>query len=244
MLNHMMRKLKPTGVCAALLMLLMCAARIYGLPLAPGITLLPAPAELDPMGGTLIASLGPIAFTSPPLSGPFTGTLTTSVIAGDATNPFGGLTFTFLLTNDATSLAPISGMINSSFIGFAIDASYQVPTTGVPPFSIDRNALGDEVHWDLVVAPGGPGALVPGTSSALLVLQTNATQFTFSNFASVIGSTVAVPSIGPAVPEPAATTGLILLAACVGVANARGVRTQGKHARAQNGSTGNAISGS
>jgi hypothetical protein len=57
----------------------------------------------------------------------------------------------------------------------------------------------------------------PGSSSAILILRTNATQFVQVNNSVINGSVAVVPSLGPVIPEPsslaaAALAGFSLLA--------------------------------
>src|SRR5205809_126187 len=82
------------------------ASRASAAPLVPGGALL-TPPEPDPVGGVVVAGGVPVPFASPPGPGSFSGTLTTTVIAGDVSNPLGGLTFTYKLTNKAISLSSI-----------------------------------------------------------------------------------------------------------------------------------------
>ena len=51
--------------------------------------------ETDPTGGTVLSSL-----SAPFVAGTYSGTLISQVISGDPSNPLGGLTFTYLLTNN------------------------------------------------------------------------------------------------------------------------------------------------
>src|ERR1700744_1783988 len=89
-------KLKPTSLpmatcCFGALAILLQANAIHaqGIPLAPG-GFVAGPGEVSPVGGTTLASINiPFSSTS------FTGVLTSTVIAGDVSNPLGGLTFTY-----------------------------------------------------------------------------------------------------------------------------------------------------
>ena len=158
-------------------------------------TLMPAPGEANPMGGNLIATL-----TVPVVTASFSGTLTTNVIANDTTNSLNGLTFTYLLSNAATSSHPIGRITINGFEGFSTDASYLAPTTGRAPTLINR-PVADVIGFSYL-AGVGPGVLSPGLTSALLVIQTNAPAFQ-GDFASVINGFVGtVPTYAP-VPEPA-----------------------------------------
>jgi hypothetical protein len=194
--------LRKIGNCTAILAALIVCARAAALPLAPGGILL-TPPEPDPVGGVLIAGGVPVPFVSAPSAVPFTGTLTASVITGDVTNPFGGLTFTFRLHNDATSLSSFGRFTTLDFSGFLTDVSYQAPGLGRPSTSTDRSvAPGVSVGWDFSAL--GLGRLLPGEDSALLVIQTDAHGFTGGS-ANIIDGSIATSfaSFAPAVPEPA-----------------------------------------
>jgi hypothetical protein len=132
---------------------------------------------------------------------PVAGTLTTTVISGDTTNALGGLTFVYVLTNDAASPDAIHRITINGFSGFLTDGSYQA-APGQKPTSVDRSVNGNVVGFDFIGAPLGFGAILPGTASMPLVVQTNATAFQQS-FASVINGTVTtVGTYAPVIPEP------------------------------------------
>jgi len=196
-------------------------------PLLVGGALFPAPGEPDPIGGIVIGNTGVVPFVAPT----FSGTLTTKVISGDVTNPFGGLTFTFLLTNDAGGHNAIERLTLNNFAPFLIDASYQTPSLGMLPSAIDRTTA-DTVGFSFlpVFIPGALGTLNPGSTSALLVLQTSSTTFD-STFASVIdGSTATVTSFAPGslIPEPSSLA--LLVIGAVGV-HSRNVRLRRRRAQ-------------
>lgn len=173
----------------------------YAAPLVPTATIA-APGELDPTGGVVQAGTGvAVPFASPPGPGAYSGTLTTTVIAGDPSNALGGLTFTYRITNDATSLSDIKRMTNLNFTGFLTDVSFQTTSAGVIPTTVDRDASGSTVGWDF--AQLGAGVINPGGASRLVVIQTNAPAFVPINANIIDGSIATAPSFGPAVPEPA-----------------------------------------
>ena len=165
-----------------------------------------ANAEPDPLGGGVIQTTGPLPF----VSATFSGTLTSSVIAGDATNPFGGLTFTYLLQNNVGNPEAIGRLTVNNFAGFLTDMSYQVPLVGLAPTLNDRSTgAGDVVGFSFVGFPIGVGMLSPGQSSTLLVVQTNAPDWRQTTAAVIDGSVATVPSLAP-VPEPATLSLLVL----------------------------------
>ncbi len=158
--------------------------------------------EPDPVGGIVIDSM-----ISPFATPTFTGTLLSTVIAGDTSNPFGGLTFTFLVSNDLSSAHPLGRVTMNGYDGWLTDASWTAPTVGVTPALINR-PTSDFLGFTFI--DGFGGLITPGKSSALLVIQTDAPSFT-EDLASVIDGFVAtVPTFAP-VPEPA-TLGLLAIA--------------------------------
>lgn len=180
------------------------------LPLPAGSVLIPAAAELEPVGGVILTS----ASTAFVVAGAFSGTLYTDVIAGDASNPLGGLTFIYRVENDgASGPNSIGRMSLASMLGFTIDAAYN-PTAGVAPASIDRNPSGDVIGFNFVPTPIDPlaGFLGPGASSARLVIQTDAPYYRPAVASLIDGGVITVPTVGPAVPEPSS---IVLGAGCV-----------------------------
>jgi hypothetical protein len=190
------------------------ASRATAVLLPAGTTIFAAP-EAPVVGGTLVAGGVPVSVTS----ATFDGTLTSSVISGDGNNgALGGLTFVYTLTNDARSPGQMDRLTVNGFSGFITDSGYVLP--GVAPGLNDRSVSGDVVGFTFIGPPIGTGVLLPGQSSAQLIVRTDAQNFT-PTFASVIdGSVASVLSFAPLpqnVPEPStlaiAATGLFGLAA-------------------------------
>lgn len=179
--------------------ILAAASVSYAAPLPVGATLFPAPAEPGPIPGTVVDSV-----SSPFVTPTFSGTIVTTVISGDLSNPFGGLTFIYRVFNDIGSLHPVSRATMNGYTGWLTDASYQTPAVGVAPALINRPTA-DFVGFTYFDAPLGSGLIGPGSSSAVMVIRTDAPAYR-ANFVSVIDGFVAtVPSLSP-IPEPATLT--------------------------------------
>lgn len=171
--------------------------------LAPGpASLYPAPGEPDLPIGALVASTGPLAFSS----GPVAGTLISEVWTADPSNPFGpgALTFTYRVSNTSVAAA-IHRLTVSDFTPFLTDASFStIAAPGLAPTWIDRTTP-DVIGFEFAGIPVGPGSLLPGMTSALLVIQTSATIYAPSIANVIDGSVASVASFAPipaVIPEP------------------------------------------
>ncbi len=159
-----------------------------------------------PVGGTPVAGGAPLAFSS----ATFSGTLTTTVISGDTSNPYGGLTFTYLLTNDLASTHAIERLTINGYSGFLVEANYQTPASDQIPTLFDRSTgagdtIGESFYNPIIALPGfGNGVLSPGATSALFVLQTNAQDYQLSTANVIDGSVASVATFAPVpvIPEP------------------------------------------
>ncbi len=193
-------------------------ASSHATPLAYSSGSVALPLEAEPVGASLVTSLNS-SFTGINvfLATNFTGTLLSQVWSGDTSNPYGGLTFTYVLSNDATSSVndPLNFMKLSRFDGFQTDVSFF--GLGNVPTSVERSTalnLGRQISFEFAT----PTRLQPGTSSAILIIQTDALAWQLGN-ASIIDDAIAnaftlVPDV--AVPEP--TTLSLALVGIVGIA--------------------------
>ena len=205
--------LRKTGALAFAGALACFISNASASPLFPGGTVFPVPGEPDLPGGALLASTGPVPFASATLA----GTLTSEVWAADPSNPFGlgAYTFTYRISN--TGLDAIHRMTVSDFAPFLTDVSFSiVAPPGLPPTYADRSTP-DVIGFSFAGAPLGPGVILPGMTSALLIVQTSATVFTPTTANVINGSTVAVSSFAPAivVPEPTALSMVALSGAAL-----------------------------
>jgi hypothetical protein len=195
-----------------------CAAFIlHPCPQAVASTLAPGGSislvgEPDPVTATTVFTTN-VSWSYP--SFPFAGTLTSSVLQNDASNPLGGLTFTYRLTLDSANLTQASQLTIGGFAGFLVDASYQSPVDGIAPTGAKRSGvfdLGQTIRFDFDTS----GGLLPNENTALLVIQTDAANWSFTgasiqDHVAVSGVLTVAPSdaLNP-VPEPTtATLGLL-----------------------------------
>jgi hypothetical protein len=193
---------------ASRLVLIALIGAAVGFPAATHAALLPVGGQLSPTttpalaeepapsGNELDSMMSPYAGIG------FSGTLTSRVFNNDPTNPFGptGLTFTYEITNVASSVHVLHRLTSSNYTGFNTDVSFS-PGTGVRPHQADRTTA-DVVGFNFTeTAFGGFGLITPGSQSRMLVVQTNATQHMDSFVSLINGGISTVPSFSP-VPEP------------------------------------------
>lgn len=230
--NLLRMKITAIGRIAALVLVGTATVQTFAAPLTPGGPTVgsyfgPAfPVEPGPsLGATLLASsTNYFAATS----GVFTGNLISSVWAGDTFNPFGGLTFTYLLSNDGTSTDSIGELNLSSFAGFATDVSVMLGSVGLAPLVANRTGtpIPDVKVEFLFKTPigGSPNFndnLDPGLSSALLVIQTDAPFYVIGNAAIINGGTADTDTYVPSLIIPEPTTMSLALLGLVGLGFAR-----------------------
>lgn len=174
------------------------ALAIYTLAPGTGIT---AQSSTYPAGSSSDAISS--SFTTPTLS----GTVYSSVYADDTSNPYGGLTFAYQLMVTASSTDSSSEMTVGSFASFFTDVSYNPLAGGlIAPSNFSRSASGDVVRFVFFNSPVGPGQ-----TSALLVVQTDATSYQQSVAAVINNLSANVTSLAPVatVPEPGVATLLL-----------------------------------
>jgi hypothetical protein len=155
-----------------------------------------AAVEVDPLGGVVVA--GPLP--SPMIGASFAGTLTSTVIQGDVTNPYGGLTFIYQVANSPNSTDAIGRLTVNGFTGWNTDMSFQ-PGNDVSPTTMDRSITGNVVAFSFIAPPLGFSVLPPGSVSQVLVVQTNAPDWILSTGNLINGSIASGPAYAP-VPEP------------------------------------------
>src|SRR5262249_3341853 len=152
-----------------------------------------------PTGGTLLDSISS-SFSGSSSSGVLIGTLTSAVYSGDASNPYGGLTFTYLLTMNGASTDNSSGFTLDGFSGRQTDVSYNLTGTEIAPSPFTRSSAGSGTTIRSPWFIGG--GLQPGQTGALIVVQPDAHVYGGSLGSVSAGQPVAQIGILTAVPEP------------------------------------------
>ena len=188
------------------------ATLIGTFPTNPGDTVIPLLVLPGSAPGTLLASI----------SVPFVDTLGTdsgTLVSAVYRETGGTLDFYYQVSNSLTApncggagqpaCDPISRMTDTSFTGFATSLGFRTdggtfgPFVGgtVAPILGDRSAAGNVVGFDF--SPPVAAKIQPGESSDVLVISTDATNFTTGNASVINGGTMTVASFEPAaVPEP------------------------------------------
>lgn len=188
---------KSIEFLAATLFLLAC----YVAPRATGVTIytLAPGADITATGSSYPTGATQITSESTPFSfATINGTLISTVYRGDTSNPYGGLTFTYLLELNSTSSDSLSEFTLGGYSGFLTDVSYNQTGNEVAPSNFLRSGTGNVIHaqWE------SSAELPSGDTGALVVVQTSALGFG-NNTGTVTdssGGTVAI--LSAAVPEP------------------------------------------
>jgi hypothetical protein len=192
--------------CLALVALFATSSQIQAAPLAPGGFAIPTPCVLGATcsspGATLEAQTTQ-DFTGVNSGGGvvFTGTLYSAVYR----NPGGTLDFYYRVFNSASSKDSIDRVSNSDFDNFNIDVAQDAVSGGpaapfsaaggVPASFATRSGSGDVVAFNFLTG------IPKGTTSAWLVIRTDATLFSTGNTALQNGGNTNVSTFAP-VPEP------------------------------------------
>jgi hypothetical protein len=193
-------------------------------PTAPGSTVFPGAVPPGTPPGTLLADLvEPWSFVT--TAGTTKGSFETAVYKEAG----GTLDFYYQIMNNAASKTAIARETNTDFsqssgvfTGFRTDGSTLTGTTfvdgTVPPVTADLNGSGNVVGF--FFSPPDSSKILPGSTSNVLVISTNATHFTSGNASLIDGGTVTLNAFQPVstVPEPKALIALVMgLVAMIGV---------------------------
>ena len=171
---------------------------------SPGFTVFPGLVPIGTPTGTLLASLvEPFSFST--TAGTTSGTLTTAVYRESG----GTLDFYYQVANSANSATAIGRETNTSFAGVTTWTGFRVDGSGVfvpgtvAPVTADEEVSGSTVGFSFI--PPNTAKIMPGLTSNVLVISTNATLFTVGNTAVIDGGSQTLAAFEPTqgTPEPA-----------------------------------------
>lgn len=173
----------------------------FAAPLLPGgsVNFLTPGYAVAPPGGLPIATLNtPFVYSG--IGSPFSGILTSEVY-----NEGGFLTFVYRVSNTSTTTESFGAYTVNGFGGWAIDAGVMPIGPGLFPFDIERSLSGGEVT-SLFGNTGSPlhGRVLPGMTSDVTILRTNATQYGHNIGAVIDGSVAGNIDILAPIPTPGA----------------------------------------
>lgn len=173
----------------------------------PGTAVAPGLVPSGTSAGTLLANLSsPFSFSS--VSGTTSGTVISAVYKESG----GTLDFYYQIAVSPSSTDPVADESDVTFAGFSTALGFRTDGAGlsgpgfvngtVSPVTGDRDAAGDVINFSF--QPPDTSEIYPGTTSNVLVISTNATQFAAGNVSVIGGAAGTVASFRPIpVPEPA-----------------------------------------
>ncbi len=192
-----------------------------------------APITAATSAGTLLASVtSPYSYTT--TIGTTSGTIASAVFR----NPTGTLDFYYQFGAAPSSAAAIDRVRITGFDHFATQIGFRIDASSVPgggfvngsdlPDSIERDATGAVVSFR---SASSTTEILPGTTTAIVAISTDATNFTAGNVSVIDGGSQTVRSFQPAaVPEPGALfltgTGLLAFVWYINRSNESGYRAR------------------
>jgi hypothetical protein len=172
----------------------------------PGDTVFPGLVPPGTPTGTLLASISE-NYSFSTTAGTTKGIVKTAVYQEAG----GTLDFYYQVFNDATSATAIARLTADTFTGFDTWLGFRVDCGALPcgagfvdgtvqPVTADRNGAGSVVGFNF--SPPDSAKVLPGTTSSVLVISTNATSYQPGDLSIIDGGTQTLPAFQPAVPEP------------------------------------------
>jgi hypothetical protein len=168
---------------AAVLVMMACSTQVWATPLAPGTTV--TPGFQSTSGFVVLSDTGAQPFN---LGDGTTGTLDAQV-GTLSTNPIpgGGLTFIYQVTVSSGLVEHVSG---SSFANFTADVAFDDSAPGtVRPMTVDRGPTGRVIEFN--------GEWIQGQTSAILIVNTDAKNFTSGTIGIIDGGGATLVGFSP-----------------------------------------------
>jgi hypothetical protein len=182
---------KSLSLAAGVILLASAAAASTLVPAAPATP----PDTFSNAGWTVLATTGPTSLTAATFSG-----IGQAWVVSDSSNVFGAgkLDFVYQFANSATSIDPNERLSAGTFTGFSVDSGY-VLGSGVAPESVTLSSGGNVAGFNYFSTN-----LLPGETTDLLVVQTDATSYVPGTYSVQDSTTVTTAGYQPSsVPEPA-----------------------------------------
>jgi len=118
----------------------------------------------------------------------------------------GTLDFVYKFSNDSSSSSKIERMTAYNFAGFTTNVGYVAGSGDITPRSADRTADGKVVGFNFLA----PNSVSPGQDTDIMVIKTNATNWTTGTYTFQDGGATTVAAYAPALPTPEPSTLLSL----------------------------------
>jgi len=190
------------------------ASLVGTVPTVPNTSVIPGVATGN--AGTLLAD-ETVPYSYSTTAGTTSGTLASAVFQEAG----GTLDFYYQISNNAVSATPIERQVATSFVGFLTSLGFRTDGASlagtnfvngtVAPVGADRDPGGTTIGFNF--NPPIQDAIAPGATSDVLVISTNATNFTAGNAAVIDGGSQTLAAFQPAVPEPASLATCVILGA-------------------------------
>lgn len=177
-----------------------CAGFASANIIGPGATA--PPDALNPNGHTIVQTSGVITANNPAtMKTQYTVNYTVGVYQDFSSQVCSGCyDFYYIFTNNGPGVN--ERFTGADFTGFVTDAGYNMTHSGQDPISVDRSADGSVVGFNFT----GSDTLKAGSSTNILVIETNATSYTAGTFTVQDGVSVTGLAYAPTMastPEPA-----------------------------------------
>ncbi len=205
-------------------------------PLAPGTAIANDGAPVIAPFGVVMADTGYVAYTQTSILGVSgTGFVREMVVAGDGSNPLGGLTFVYQVIVTSGTVDRVTVANYNPYLTDASAAAYIGANVlpGAPWAATTANGAVDAtataIDRDIIFGTVGFNySLLTGAGvSDLMVIRTNATAYTLGSISLIDGGVASVAGFAPT-PEP---TSMALLG--IGLAGMCGYRLRRRHPKSE-----------
>lgn len=183
--------------------------------LSPGDTGIAPDTFATPPAFTILTFVSQLAFSTDQPD--FVANFFEGVIS-DPTNVFGAGDLDFIIVvSNLNSFNSFDRVTTSSFAGFKTDVGYFADFPGIPPSTVDRPRAAT-IGFNFL------GGVPPGSDTAQLAIETNATRFTSGSLSAFHTGSATITAFAPSVPEPSTWAMMLVGFAGLGYAGYRKAR--------------------